>query len=120
MTEGTACSPTTGGGGRSHGNGYRDIPGLRERSHFAASPGRTLDPDAVRGDGNAAGPLSPMRDALEQVQRRTEMPTVPVLGEPPGYWPHLRGDVQTARGVGPRIHDARVAAPFRRPSARSG
>jgi len=35
-----------------------------------------------------------------------------------GYWPHLRDLLEVCRTVGPRVHDARVAAICRRHGVR--
>ena len=51
-----------------------------------------------------------LRQALEQVEAWLESPTVMLLAESRGYWPHLRVEVERSRSVGSRVHDARIAA----------
>jgi predicted nucleic acid-binding protein len=48
--------------------------------------------------------------ALGQVDAWLESPSLVLLAEAEQYWPHLRALVGTGRIVGPRIHDARIAA----------
>lgn len=55
-------------------------------------------------------PPSTSTQALEQVQAWCESPTLVLLTEAHGYWAVLRPLVEAARIVGPRIHDARIAA----------
>lgn len=56
-------------------------------------------------------PPTPLADALIQADRWMDSPSVVFLAEDSaGYWPALR-DLLVAGGVvGPRVHDARVAA----------
>lgn len=55
-------------------------------------------------------PPTPADRALEQVEAWLESPSLVLLGEAGGYWPHLRALVQSGRIAGPMMHDARVAA----------
>ncbi len=55
-------------------------------------------------------PPSPLTTALEQVDAWMESPTLVMLGESAAHWPTLRGIVLAGRVVGPRMHDARIAA----------
>lgn len=55
-------------------------------------------------------PPTPLRDALRQVEYWMESPSVRLLGEPPGYWDHLKFCLETSRVCGPVVHDAHVAA----------
>jgi toxin-antitoxin system PIN domain toxin len=55
-------------------------------------------------------PPSPVEVALAQVEAWLESPTVVLLGEADGYWSTLRDQVTAGHVVGPRIHDARIAA----------
>jgi toxin-antitoxin system PIN domain toxin len=55
-------------------------------------------------------PPTPLAVALEQIQAWTESPSLVLLTEVQGYWPELRATVQGGRIVGPRVHDAHVAA----------
>lgn len=56
------------------------------------------------------GPPSTLEQALDQVDAWLASPTLVVLSEPPGHWASLAGLLRHARGVGPIVHDARVAA----------
>jgi toxin-antitoxin system PIN domain toxin len=55
-------------------------------------------------------PPSRVPAALDQVAAWLESPTLMLLGESRGYWPHLATEVERSKVAGPRIHDARVAA----------
>jgi predicted nucleic acid-binding protein len=37
-------------------------------------------------------------------------PTLRLIGEPAGYWDHWKSLVTEGQAIGPRVHDARVAA----------
>lgn len=55
-------------------------------------------------------PPTPLHAAVDQVEAWMESPTLALLGESAGHWPVLRELVVAADVVGPRVHDARVAA----------
>ena len=55
-------------------------------------------------------PPTPLDAALEQVEAWLESPSLVLLAESAGYWPELRALLAAGRIVGPRVHDARVAA----------
>ena len=55
-------------------------------------------------------PPTPLATVLEQVEAWLESPTLVLLAESRAHWPHLRAAVERGRIVGPRVHDARVAA----------
>ncbi len=55
-------------------------------------------------------PPTPGEDALDQVDAWIESPGLVLLAEGPEHWTELRALVETGRIVGPRIHDARIAA----------
>lgn len=55
-------------------------------------------------------PPTPLPVAIEQVDAWLESPHVTMLGESQGYWNHLRGALTYGRIVGPKVHDAHVAA----------
>lgn len=59
---------------------------------------------------NIYSPPTPVETALAQVEAWLESPSVVVLSETEGYWERLRETVESGRIVGPRVHDARVAA----------
>ncbi|MBF0625069.1 MAG: PIN domain-containing protein [Magnetococcales bacterium] len=55
-------------------------------------------------------PPTPLPHALDQVASWLEIPGLVLLGEKAGYWPELHDLLIAARIVGPRVHDARIAA----------
>jgi len=55
-------------------------------------------------------PPTPVAVALDQVDAWLESPSLVLLMEAGGYWGVLREILETGRVVGPRIHDARIAA----------
>ena len=48
--------------------------------------------------------------ALKVLEALMASPTLNLVGEGPGYWERLRSLLEETRCVGPRIHDARIAA----------
>lgn len=48
--------------------------------------------------------------ALEALDAWIATPGVRLLSEPPSHWPRLRALLATARPLGPKVHDARIAA----------
>lgn len=63
-------------------------------------------------------PPTPLAKALDQVEAWLESPSLVLLAEDPGYWSELRRGLEAGKIVGPRVHDARVAALCRRHGAR--
>jgi toxin-antitoxin system PIN domain toxin len=55
-------------------------------------------------------PPTPAADARRAVEAWLETPTVHLLAEREGYWELLAELLERSRVVGPRIHDARIAA----------
>ncbi len=55
-------------------------------------------------------PATPLPRAIDQVDAWLESPSLVVLAEADGYWPILRELIDKSRVVGPKVHDARVAA----------
>lgn len=55
-------------------------------------------------------PPTPLAAALDQIGAWLESPSLVILAESVGYWPHLRELLETSRTVGSQVHDARVAA----------
>ncbi len=55
-------------------------------------------------------PPTPLSLALEQIDCWLESPTLVLLSEQTGYWQILRDLVSHSQTVGPKIHDARIAA----------
>ncbi len=55
-------------------------------------------------------PPTPSAQVLDQIDAWLEAPTLVMLAEQDQYWDALRPLVIAGRVVGPRIHDARIAA----------
>lgn len=55
-------------------------------------------------------PPTELGRAVEQVNAWLESPNLVLLSEGPGYFDQLRQLVLAGRVVGPRVHDARIAA----------
>ena len=55
-------------------------------------------------------PPSATGEALRQMDAWMESPSLVLLAEDASCWPKLVDLVQTAKVVGPRVHDARIAA----------
>jgi toxin-antitoxin system PIN domain toxin len=55
-------------------------------------------------------PPTPLDQALVAIDQWLSVPTVVLLGESLEYWPILRSLLKSSKAVGPKIHDARIAA----------
>jgi len=55
-------------------------------------------------------PPTALEIALAAVDAWTQSPSVVLLGEAPGYWVTFRRLAESTKIVGPRVHDARIAA----------
>ncbi len=55
-------------------------------------------------------PPSTAAQALDQIDAWLESPSAVLLAEPEDHWPRLRQLILDGRIVGPRVHDARIAA----------
>jgi uncharacterized protein len=55
-------------------------------------------------------PPTPLELALDQIEAWLESPSLVVLSETEGHWSLVRSLISDGKIVGPRIHDARVAA----------
>ena len=55
-------------------------------------------------------PPTPLGQALEQVDAWMESPNATLLAETHEHWPQLRSLLIGGKVVGPRVHDARIAA----------
>lgn len=55
-------------------------------------------------------PPTPIGRALEQVDAWLESPSLVLLGETTDHWPTLRAAIEAGQIVGPKVHDARIAA----------
>lgn len=55
-------------------------------------------------------PPTPLARAIDQLEAWFEAPGLVLLSESGGYWQHLRATLEAGRIVGPKTHDARIAA----------
>ncbi len=55
-------------------------------------------------------PSMTISDALDQIERWMESPSLRVIGESIGYWQRLRLLMQSGQIVGPMVHDAKIAS----------
>ena len=55
-------------------------------------------------------PPSRLAQALDQIEAWLESPSLVLIGEAEGYWPEFRRTLEDSRVIGPRVHDARIAA----------
>lgn len=55
-------------------------------------------------------PPTPLAIALAQVDAWLESPSVTLLAESRVYWRHLRPVLEQGKVIGPKVHDARIAA----------
>jgi uncharacterized protein len=55
-------------------------------------------------------PPTPQAAAIDQIDAWLESPTLVLLAESGSHWAVLRNLVRAGRVVGPRVHDARIAA----------
>ncbi|MGB6206004.1 TA system VapC family ribonuclease toxin [Mycobacterium sp.] len=55
-------------------------------------------------------PPSTRGEAIAQMDAWLASPVLSPLGEPVGYWDHLRTTLTSAKVIGPLVHDARIAA----------
>jgi len=55
-------------------------------------------------------PPTPLDQALDQVEAWFESPSLVFLAEDEAHWPRLRALVSAGHVVGPKVHDARIAA----------
>ncbi|MEO1087484.1 MAG: VapC toxin family PIN domain ribonuclease, partial [Acidobacteriota bacterium] len=55
-------------------------------------------------------PATSTEAAIKQVEAWLESPSLQLIGEHPTYWTKLRALIETSHVVGPKVHDARIAA----------
>lgn len=55
-------------------------------------------------------PPSPVQSALGQVEAWLQSPGLVLLAESDAHWSELKAMIEAGRVVGPKVHDARVAA----------
>jgi len=55
-------------------------------------------------------PPTPRSQAIDQIEAWLECPSAICIGEGQNHWTHLRQLLEAGQIVGPRVHDARIAA----------
>ncbi len=55
-------------------------------------------------------PASTIEQAIHQIEIWMESPRLHLLGEETDYWPYLKSIVQEGKIIGPKVHDAKIAA----------
>jgi uncharacterized protein len=55
-------------------------------------------------------PPSTLKQAIDQVDAWLSSPSIVLLAETADHWTSLRGVLESSRAVGPKVHDARIAA----------
>jgi toxin-antitoxin system PIN domain toxin len=55
-------------------------------------------------------PPTPLPTALDCVAAWMESPSLTLIAEAPDHWPRLAKLLDAARAIGPKVHDARIAA----------
>jgi toxin-antitoxin system PIN domain toxin len=55
-------------------------------------------------------PPSTIEQAVDQIDAWLESPSLVMVGESANYWSILRAELLRARVIGPKVHDARIAA----------
>ncbi|MBI3843677.1 MAG: PIN domain-containing protein [Planctomycetes bacterium] len=94
-----------------HAAADRCVTGLAESGRDWAIPWPCIHEFlAITTHPKIFSPPTPLADALEQVSCWLECPTLVLIGEAPEYWPILSSVLRSGKIIGPRIHDARVAA----------
>ncbi|MBN1224428.1 MAG: PIN domain-containing protein [Candidatus Aminicenantes bacterium] len=94
-----------------HEAALRCVTGLAEgREHWAIPWPCLHEFLAVTTHPRIFAPPTPLDQAVEQVEAWLESPRLVLLIEDESYWPKLRRLVLSGKVVGPKIHDARIAA----------
>lgn len=94
-----------------HAAALESIVGLAEGAASWAIPWPCLHEFlAIVTHPRIFAPPTPLPVALDQVEAWLESPSLVLLAETEGYRHELRDLLQKSRVVGPRVHDARVAA----------
>jgi toxin-antitoxin system PIN domain toxin len=65
---------------------------------------------AITTHARIYNPPTPLAQAIDQIEAWLQAPGLTLLAEADGYWPELRTVLETGRVIGPRVHDARIAA----------
>jgi toxin-antitoxin system PIN domain toxin len=94
-----------------HETAYTRIRQLAESTALWAIPWPCIHEFfAVVTHPRVYSPPTPIEKAIEQIDAWMESPSLVLLGEADGYWPHLRMLLLKGRISGPMVHDARVAS----------
>ena len=94
-----------------HANARRSLATLAESQAVWAIPWPCIHEFlAVVTHPRIFVPPSTLGEAIGQVEAWLESPTLVLLTESGAHWSALRAALETARAVGPLVHDARIAA----------
>ena len=92
-------------------------PAARALRQLAASPAAWAIPWpcvheflSVATHPKIYAPPSSLQQALGQVEAWLECPSLVLIGEAEAYWPRLKEALTDAKVIGPKVHDARIAA----------
>ena len=94
-----------------HESAYRSLVDLSEGRAPWAIPWPCLHEFlAIVTHPRIYSPPTPMAVAVDQVAAWLESPSLVLLTETSGHWDQLKPLLEVGRIVGPRVHDARIAA----------
>jgi len=94
-----------------HDVAWRELTHLAEGASSWAVPAPCLHEFlAIATHPRIFDPPTPLAKAVDFVAALLESPSLSVLVEGEAYWPILHDLIRAARVVGPKIHDARIAA----------
>jgi hypothetical protein len=94
-----------------HAAAFDSVRGLAEGRAPWAIPWPCLHEFlAVSTHPRIYAPPTPLTLAVDQLDAWLESPSLVLLAEDDGYWPRLRALVLGGLALGPKVHDARIAA----------
>jgi uncharacterized protein len=94
-----------------HATAFARLAGLAEGRALWALPAPCVHEFlAIATHPRIFDPPTPLATALDFVSALLESPTVALLAEGDGYWATLSDVLRSSQAVGPKIHDARIAA----------
>jgi toxin-antitoxin system PIN domain toxin len=94
-----------------HAAAFRELANLAEgRSSWAVPAPCFHEFLAIATHPRIFDPPTPLASAVDFVAALLEAPSLAILAEGEGYWPFLQKLVITAQVIGPKVHDARIAA----------
>ena len=94
-----------------HANAYARVAGLAQGRGVWGIPWPCLHEFlAIVTHPRIFSPPTPLDSALDQADAWIEAPTLALLAESEVHWRQLRPMLSGGKIVGPRVHDARIAA----------